>query len=117
MDFYKKRTVLQKAKELFYKNKLLKYEKKILSVLAAALFWLVSCCIATAQGVAQSDQITDGDTQEIIQADSSSTAAQPRVIRASRVKKPRLVPLDVRISVTIGAMPVPSHDTTWSPLK
>ena len=35
-----------------------------------------SCCIATGQApVAQSDQITDGETQEIIQADSSTTGS------------------------------------------
>lgn len=48
-------------------------KKTALTVLAASV-WSGSCCIAVAQApVAQSDQITDGDTQEIIQADSSST--------------------------------------------
>jgi len=50
-------------------------KKTIFTVLATALLWFGSCCIAAAQNVAQSDQITDGDTQEIIQADSSSTGS------------------------------------------
>ncbi len=45
----------------------------ILNLLSAIFLWLGICCIATAQdpGVAQSDQITDG--QQIIQDDSSTT--------------------------------------------
>jgi hypothetical protein len=43
--------------------------------LAAIFLWLASCCIAVAQDVAQSDEIKDGDTQEIIQADSSTTGS------------------------------------------
>jgi hypothetical protein len=44
------------------------------NLLSAIFLWLISCCTAAAQApVAQSDQITDGDTQEIIQAGSSST--------------------------------------------
>ena len=46
-----------------------------LTVLTASVCF-GSCCIAIGQEpVAQSDQITDGDTQEIIQDDSSSTGA------------------------------------------
>jgi hypothetical protein len=48
-------------------------KKTIFTALATALLWFGSCCMAAAQNVAQSDQITDGDTQEIIQANSSST--------------------------------------------
>ena len=45
----------------------------ILTVLTASVCF-GSCCMAIGQEpVAQSDQITDGDTQEIIQDDSSST--------------------------------------------
>ena len=48
--------------------------KTIFIILTASLFCFGSCCIATGQApVAQSDQITDGDTEEIIQDDSSST--------------------------------------------
>ena len=47
----------------------------ILTVLTASVCF-GSCCIAIGQEpVAQSDQITNGDTQEIIQDDSSSTGA------------------------------------------
>jgi hypothetical protein len=47
----------------------------ILTVLTASVCF-GSCCMAIGQEpVAQSDQITDGDTQEIIQDDSSSTGA------------------------------------------
>jgi hypothetical protein len=47
----------------------------ILTVLTASVCF-GSCCIAIGQEpVAQSDQITDGATQEIIQDDSSSTGA------------------------------------------
>ena len=47
----------------------------ILTALTASVCF-GSCCMAIAQEpVAQSDQITDGDTQEIIQDDSSSTGA------------------------------------------
>jgi len=48
----------------------------IFNILSALFIWLAGCCTAMAQApVAQSDQITDGDTQEIIQADSSSTGS------------------------------------------
>ncbi len=51
-------------------------KKTILSVLTASFLCFGSCYIATAQApVAQSDRITDGDTQEIIQADSSSSGS------------------------------------------
>ena len=44
-------------------------------MLPAIFLWFGSCCIATAQApVAQSDEITD-DSQQIIQADSSSTGS------------------------------------------
>ena len=47
----------------------------ILTVLTASVCF-GSCCMAIGQEpVAQSDQITDGNTQEIIQDDSSSTGA------------------------------------------
>ena len=47
----------------------------ILTVLTASVCF-GSCCMDIGQEpVAQSDQITDGDTQEIIQDDSSSTGA------------------------------------------
>ena len=42
-----------------------------LNLLPAMFLWLCSCCAATAQDVAQSDQITQG--QQIIQADSTTT--------------------------------------------
>jgi len=45
--------------------------KKIMLVLAASFLWFGSCCMATAQGVAQSDQITYD--RQIIQAGSSTT--------------------------------------------
>ena len=51
-------------------------KKAILSVLTSSFLCFGSCWIATGQApVAHSDQITDGDTQEIIQADSSSTGS------------------------------------------
>jgi hypothetical protein len=50
-------------------------KKIIFTVLAASLLCFGSCCIAPAQDVAQSDEIKDGDTEEIIQADSSSTGS------------------------------------------
>jgi hypothetical protein len=49
--------------------------KSIMFNLLAGIFWLISSCIATAQDVAQSDEIKDGDTEEVIQADSSSTGS------------------------------------------
>ena len=53
----------------------MKHEKKTIRIVLTASVCFGSCCIATGQApVAQSDQITDGDTQEIIQADSTSTA-------------------------------------------
>lgn len=42
------------------------------SLLPAIFLWLGSCCIASAQ-VAQSDQIINDSTNQIIQADSSAT--------------------------------------------
>ncbi len=45
------------------------------NLLSAIFLWLISCCLAAAQDVAQSDEIKDGDTQEIIQDDSSSTGS------------------------------------------
>ena len=48
--------------------------KKIIStVLTASFLCFASSCTAAAQDVAQSDEITDDDTQQIIQDDSSST--------------------------------------------
>jgi len=47
--------------------------KIIFAFLAPPFFWFGTCSIAIAQEVAQSDEIKDGDTQEIIQADSSTT--------------------------------------------
>jgi hypothetical protein len=48
--------------------------KKITPILAASFLCFGSCCIATAQApVAQSDQITDDGSQQIIQDDSSAT--------------------------------------------
>jgi len=50
--------------------------KNIILTVLTAFVCFGSCCIAIGQEpVAQSDQITDGDTQEIIQDDSSSTGA------------------------------------------
>jgi hypothetical protein len=50
--------------------------KKTIFIVLTASVCFGSCCIATAQApVAQSDEITDGDTEEIIQADSSSTGS------------------------------------------
>jgi len=50
--------------------------KKTICTLLTVALCFGSCCIATGQApVAQSDQITDGDTQEIIQADSTSTGS------------------------------------------
>jgi hypothetical protein len=48
-------------------------KKMLFSLLPAIFIWLGSCCIATAEdsGVAQSDQITQG--QQIIQDDNSTT--------------------------------------------
>jgi hypothetical protein len=46
-------------------------KKMIFTLLPAILLWFDSCCMAIAQDVAQSDQITQD--QEIIQDDSSST--------------------------------------------
>jgi hypothetical protein len=51
-------------------------KKTIFIILTAFLFCFGSSCIATGQApVAQSDQITDGDTEEIIQDDNSSTGS------------------------------------------
>jgi hypothetical protein len=48
--------------------------KKITPILAASFLCFGSCCIATAQApVAQSDQITDDGSQQIIQDDNSAT--------------------------------------------
>jgi hypothetical protein len=50
--------------------------KKIIFILLRASFWFSSCCIVTGQApVAQSDEIKDAETQEIIQADSTSTGS------------------------------------------
>ncbi len=50
--------------------------KNIIFTVLTASVCFGSCCMAIGQEpVAQSDQITDGDTQEIIQDDSSSTGA------------------------------------------
>jgi hypothetical protein len=49
-------------------------KKTILSVLTTSFLYFGSCCIATGQApVAQSDQITDDGSQEIIQDDGSTT--------------------------------------------
>jgi hypothetical protein len=49
-------------------------KKTILSVLTASFLCFGSCCIALAQApVAQSDQITDDGSQQIIQDDGSTT--------------------------------------------
>lgn len=50
-------------------------KKTISIILAASFLWFGGCCLVTAQEVAQSDEIKDGDTEEIIQADSSSTGS------------------------------------------
>lgn len=50
-------------------------KKKKFAFFAAIFFWLASCSMAIAQDVAQSDEIKDGDTEEVIQADSSSTGS------------------------------------------
>jgi hypothetical protein len=50
-------------------------QKIIFTVLAASFLSFGSCCLVSAQDVAQSDEIKDGDTEEIIQADSSSTGS------------------------------------------
>ena len=48
--------------------------KKIIFIVLTASVCFGSCCIITGQApVAQSDEITDGNTQEVIQTDSSST--------------------------------------------
>jgi hypothetical protein len=48
--------------------------KKTTLILAASFLCFGSCCIATAQApVAQSDQITDDGSQQIIQDDNSAT--------------------------------------------
>lgn len=49
-------------------------KRTTLNLLPAIFLWLASCCIANGQApVAQSDQITDDGSQQIIQDDSSST--------------------------------------------
>lgn len=49
-------------------------KKIILSILTASFLCFGSCCIATAQApVAQSDEITDDGSQQIIQDDGSTT--------------------------------------------
>ena len=50
-------------------------KKTIFTVLTGFFLCFGSCCIVAAQDVAQSDEIKDGDTDEIIQADSSSTGS------------------------------------------
>jgi len=50
--------------------------KKIIAIILGISFLCSGGCgLAIAQEVAQSDQITDGETQEIIQDDSSSSGA------------------------------------------
>jgi hypothetical protein len=50
--------------------------KNIIFILLTASVCFSSCCTAVGQApVAQSDEIIDGDTEEIIQADSSSTGS------------------------------------------
>jgi len=50
--------------------------KKIIAIILGTSFLCPGGCgLAIAQEVAQSDQITDGETQEIIQDDSSSSGA------------------------------------------
>jgi hypothetical protein len=46
-------------------------KRTMFNLLLAIFLWLGSCCVAIAQDVAQSDQISQG--QQIIQADSSTT--------------------------------------------
>lgn len=46
-------------------------KKILLNLLPTIFLWFESCCVATAQDVAQSDQITQA--QQIIQADDSTT--------------------------------------------
>ena len=50
-------------------------KKIIFTVLAISFLSFGSCCLVSAQDVAQSDEIKDGDTEEIIQADSTSTGS------------------------------------------
>lgn len=50
--------------------------EKTIFILLTASFCFGSCCIVTGQApVAQSDEIKDGETQEIIQADNTSTGS------------------------------------------
>jgi len=50
--------------------------EKTIFILLTASFCFGSCCTVTGQApVAQSDEIKDGETQEIIQADSTSTGS------------------------------------------
>jgi len=79
----------------------------ILAILAPALLWFATCCVATAQDVALSDEIKDGDAEEIIQADSSSTGGfQSVAVEASANSDVKLqFPLKVASkTVTVGAL-------------
>jgi hypothetical protein len=79
----------------------------ILAILAQAFLWFEACCVATAQGVAQSDEIKDGDTEEIIQADSSSTGSFESVtVDASANSDVKLqFPMSLASkTVTVGAL-------------
>ena len=83
-------------------------KKIIFIVLTASFLCFGSCCIATGQApVAQSDQITDGGTQEIIQDDSSSTGTfEPVTVDASANSDVKLqFPVSLASkTVTIAAM-------------
>jgi hypothetical protein len=79
----------------------------ILAILAPAFLWFEACCVATAQDVAQSDEIRDGDTEEIIQADSSSTGSFESVtVDASANSDVKLqFPMSLASkTVTVGAL-------------
>jgi len=83
--------------------------KKIISILLAASFlWFGSCCIATAQApVAQSDQITDDGSQQIIQDDSTATGKfEPVVVGPSATSDVALqFPVTLaNKSVAVGAL-------------
>jgi hypothetical protein len=79
----------------------------ILAILAPAFLWFEASCVATAQDVAQSDEIKDGDTEEIIQADSSSTGSFESVtVEASANSDVKLqFPMSLASkTVTVGAL-------------
>jgi len=80
--------------------------KFIFAVLAAPLFF-ANCWIATAQEVAQSDEIKDGDTGEIIQADISSTGTFQSVTVDASANSDIKLQFPVSLAsktVTIGAL-------------